>query len=146
MSELVDTGVLYADHDVDATRHETASDALEYVYDGELGQPYVSDYVYDETVTLTAARSGRTEDAIALGKRLRGADPFPAAYELLTVDAAEFDAAIDVFERYTDQQLSFTDATIIAQVERCDIDGVLSFDTDFDGLIDRFEPTTVADR
>lgn len=53
MTVLIDTGVLYADHDVDATRHETASNALEAVYDGKLGVPYVSDYIYDEAVTLT---------------------------------------------------------------------------------------------
>lgn len=39
MTVLVDTGVLYADHDTDATRHEAASSALEAVYDGEYGLP-----------------------------------------------------------------------------------------------------------
>jgi len=45
MTVLVDTGVLYADHDTDATRHEVAAQALEAVYDGEVGQPYISDYL-----------------------------------------------------------------------------------------------------
>jgi len=34
MSLVVDTGVLYADHDTDASRHEAAVSALESVYDG----------------------------------------------------------------------------------------------------------------
>ena len=58
MTVLVDTGVLYADHDTDASRHEEASDALDAVYDGEFGAAYVSDYVYDEAVTLTLKRTG----------------------------------------------------------------------------------------
>ena len=58
MTVLVDTGVLYADHDTDASRHEAASSALESVYDGTLGQPYITDYVYDEAVTLTQQRQG----------------------------------------------------------------------------------------
>jgi predicted nucleic acid-binding protein len=60
MTVLVDTGVLYADHDTDAARHEAASDALDVVYDGQLGLPYVSDYIYDEAVTLTLTRASRS--------------------------------------------------------------------------------------
>ncbi|UIP00269.1 hypothetical protein Hbl1158_02560 [Halobaculum sp. CBA1158] len=56
MSVLVDTGVLYTDHDIDAARHEIAAKSLEAVYDGTLGQPYLSDYVYDEAVTPTLRR------------------------------------------------------------------------------------------
>jgi predicted nucleic acid-binding protein len=143
MTVLVDTGVLYADHDTDATRHETASDALDAVYDGVHGQPYVSDYIYDEAVTLTLTRTGAFPAAERLGRRLRGADPYPRAYELLRVSAAVFDDAVAVFERYDDQDLSFTDATSVALCRRHDIDGILSFDDDFDGLVDRFEPADV---
>lgn len=39
MTLIVDTGVLYADHDTDAHRHEAASSALEAVYDDEFGAP-----------------------------------------------------------------------------------------------------------
>lgn len=50
---------------------------------------------------------------------------------------------VTAFEQYTDQGLSFTDATIVAQVRRRGLDGVLSFDTEFDRLIERFDPATV---
>lgn len=143
MTVLVDTGVLYADHDVDATRHEVAHDALEAVYDGEFGLPYVSDYVYDEVVTLTLTRGGSFAAAKRLGERLRGADPFPQTYEMLRVSAAVFADAVEIFERYDDQALSFTDATTVALYERHDVDHVLSFDDDFDGLVSRLDPVTV---
>jgi len=45
-----------------------------------------------------------------------------------------------VFRRYDDHDLSFTDASIVALCESRGIDGLLSFDTDFDGLIERIEP------
>jgi predicted nucleic acid-binding protein len=143
MTLLVDTGVLYADHDEDASRHGTASDALEAVYDGEFGQPYLSDYIYDEAVTLTLTRVGSFPPARRLGERLRGVDPYPRAYELLQVSAAAFDDAVTVFERYDDQHLSFTDATTVALCRRHDIDAVLSFDDDFDGLVERVDPEAV---
>lgn len=69
MTVLVDAGVLYADHDTDATRHEGEVGALDAVYDGAFGQPYVSDYRYDEVVTLALARSGSFDVAQRLGRR-----------------------------------------------------------------------------
>ncbi len=142
MTVLVDTGVLYADHDTDATRHEPAKNGLEAVYDGEFGQPYITDYIYDEAVTLTLKRS-EFAAAKQLGKRLRGLDPYPQAYQMRSVSAAVFADAVEVFERYDDQQLSFTDASTVALCERYSIDAVMSFDDDFDGIVDRIDPRFV---
>lgn len=140
MTVLVDTGVLYADHDTDATRHDAASAALDAVYDGELGQPYISDYVFDEAITLTRTRTGSHAAATRLSDRLRGREEYPRVYELLRVSTAIFTDAIAAFERYDDQTLSFTDATSVALVDRHDLDGILSFDDDFDGIVPRFDP------
>jgi len=135
---LVDTGVVYADHDTDA-----ASTALNTVYDGAFGAPYISDYVFDEAVTLARARTGSHAAATRLADRLRGRDGFPDVYELLRVSAAVFRDALAVFDRYDDQQLSVTDATSVALVDRHDLDQVLSFDDDFDGVVDRVDPASV---
>ena len=79
-----------------------------------------------------------------LGTRLQGAAEFPDAFERLHVSRARFDEAVEIFERDTDQQLSFTDATLVAQVHNRDIDTLLSFDDDFDGLVDRTDPEELA--
>jgi len=139
MTVLVDTGVLYADHDTDATRHGFASMALEAVYDGEFGHPYISDYIFDEAITLTRTRTGSYAAAKRLSDRLRGQEG-PQVYELLQVSTAVFTDAIAVFERYDDHGLSFTDATNVALIERHGLDGILSFDDDFDGIVQRFDP------
>lgn len=140
MSVLVDTGVLYADQDVGSTRHEAAEAALDSVYNGELGRPYVSEYVYDEAITLTLQRSGSFEMALELGRRIRGAEAYPTHFELLHLSREVFDSAVQTFERYDDQQLSFTDAAQIAQYEEDVVDAILSFDDDFDGLVERISP------
>jgi len=144
MTILVDTGVLYAEFDRDATRHDAASQAIEAVYDGVYGQPYISDYIYDEAVTLTRRRTESVSTAIELGERLRGTGNYPPVYDLRHVSMAVFQDAVETFERYDDQALSFTDATTVALLDRLDIDHVLSFDDDFDGLVSRIDPTTVA--
>ena len=147
MSVFVDTGVFYAHHDVDASRHDSALQALNLLLQStEYGQVVTSDYVYDEVVTLTQRRTGDPEPARTIGRRIRGVDPFPSVYKMAFLDSATFDRAVELFERFDDQSLSFTDATIIAVCERNDIDRTLSFDSDFDGLWDRLNPedTSVA--
>lgn len=144
MTVIVDTNVLYAEYDTDANDHDTATVALDTVYDGALGQPYISDYIFDETVTVTRARAGSFGPAKRIGGRLLGEDPYPNVYELLWITKDVFDESFVAFERYADHDLSFTDATIVALVERHDLDSVLSFDDDFDGIIPRTDPHDLA--
>lgn len=59
---------------------------------------------------------------------------------MLPVSPAVFDDAVSLFDRYDDQGLSFTDVSTIALAERHDVDTVLSFDNDFDGIVDRTAP------
>ncbi len=82
------------------------------------GQPYLTDHIFEEAVTVTPARTGSHDAAVSLGRRLRGVGEYPLVYELLRVDHATFDDALDSFETYVDQGLSFTDATSVAVCQR----------------------------
>ena len=145
MSVFVDTGVFYAHHDTDVSRHETAADALRVVLQSdEYGWITTSDYVYDEVVTLTQRRTGDREAELEVGRRLRG-DGYPDAIELLHTSQSVFADAVAIQETYDGQTLCFTDAVTVATVEYHDLDTVLSFDDDFDGVTDRLSPATVVD-
>jgi len=145
MSLFVDTGVLYAHHDTDASRHAAARTALTSALKAPAyGRLFTSEYVYDEAVTLTYRRTNRMDAAIELGRRIRGADPYPQGIDLLHPSREQFTDATGQFEQYADQGLSFTDAMTVVLVEQHDIDSVLSFDDDFDGLVDRLAPGSVA--
>lgn len=140
MSVFVDTGVFYAHHDTDANRHEDAVAAFDGLLDGSYGQPYTSDYVLDETVTLTRVRTGSFDAADTVAGRVLGEDPFPDVFETIDVGPDDVREALETFRRYDDHDLSFTDATILRLCDSRGIDAVLSFDDDFDGLVDRIEP------
>lgn len=139
MSLLIDTGLFYAQQDEDASRHDTATRALMEALGSEFGRLYTSDYVHDEAVTLVRKRMGTFEDAKTVSDRITGTDSV-APIKLLFVGERYLDPSLDVFERYSDHGLSFTDATTIALVKAHDIDSVLSFDDDFDGIVDRLDP------
>jgi predicted nucleic acid-binding protein len=139
MSLLVDTGVFYAHHDEDSGRHDDARAALTKVLEGRFGQPYVTDYIYDETVTLTRYRMDSVEEAKTVSDRILETGLFSMAW----VREDVFKDALVVFEEYSDQSLSFTDATTVAVAESRGIDYVLSFDDDFDGVVERVDPSSV---
>lgn len=144
MSVFVDTGVLDAHHDTDASRHETAVNALITVLESaEYGRVLTSEYIYDEEVTLTYRRTGRMADAIELGRRIRGRDPYPESTDLIHSSRVQFEEATTRFETIAEHGLSFTDVMTVVLGEHHGVDAVLSFDDDFDGIIDRLDPATV---
>lgn len=139
MSVLVDTGVIFAHHDTSAPRHEAAVEVFDELLDGIHGQPFATDYILDESVTLTRSRSGAFEEANRIAGRILGEDPFPEVFELLYVEPDEIYTALEILRQYKDHELSFTDATTIALCESRGIEAVVSFDDDFDGLVERIE-------
>lgn len=140
MSVFVDTGVFYAHHDTDAERHDAAVTAFDDLLEGAYGKPYTSDYVLDETVTLARVRTGSFEAADTVARRILGEGSFPRVFDLLHVGPDAVREALETFRKYDDHELSFTDATTVALCEARDIDAVLSFDADFDGIVQRVEP------
>lgn len=144
MSVFIDTGVFFAQHDRAAARNESAVTGLKAVFEGRFGQPYTSDYVVDEAITLTRTRTESFDDAWTIGQRILGRGPYPDRIEVTPVTPDLFEATLETFATYDDHSLSFTDASILAVVEQQNIDAVLSFDDNFDGLVDRIDPSTVS--
>lgn len=142
MSVFVDTGVFYALQNTRARHHAEARVSLAVTNTGRYGRPHTSDYVFDEAVTLVRSHRGYSE-AKTVGDRILGVGEYPDAYDLFTVTERDFENALDIFETYRDHPLSFTDASTIALMDVHDIDYLLSFDSDFDGLIDRLDPDDV---
>ena len=110
MSIFVDTGVFYAQQHEAASRHGVATDALREVLTGRFGTAYTSDYVHDEAVTLVRARTGQYGAAKRVSERILG-DESPIS--LLYVGKRHLRESLETFERYSDQELSFTDATTV---------------------------------
>ncbi|QLG28918.1 type II toxin-antitoxin system VapC family toxin [Halorarum halophilum] len=144
MSVFIDTGVFYAHHDKDASRHDEAHAFFEAMLDGEFGQPFTNDYVFDEVVTLTQRRTRDFDAARTIADRIRGVDPFPDVVSLEFIDQPVFESALEVFETYADHSLSFTDAVSVSHCEQASIDQIASFDDDFDGVFERLDPTAVS--
>jgi predicted nucleic acid-binding protein len=85
-----------------------------------------SNYVFDETVTLTQARLGHRR-AVAVGRTLLD----PATVELLRVMPPDERAAWALFERRPDKTYSFTDCTSFVLMRRERIAQAIALDAHF---------------
>lgn len=143
MSLLVDTGVVVAALNERASRHTVAKAAMDAAFTGRYGRIFTTDYVFDEVVTLALKKTRSHKAAMVMADAILGRGGRPRVFDMLMVTGPIFRDAVEVFEKYSDQELSFTDATTIACMRRRGIDQVLSFDDDFDGIVQRLAPGTI---
>ena len=121
--------------------HAQTLSLLDRIRKGEFGQPYTSDYVFDESVSTTLIRTGRMDKAIKAGRLILGNREqkiLPLA-RLLRLDEKEFgDAWANLCSpKFKDRRLSFTDHTILVLMSDFKIETLASLDSGFDGLLSR---------
>lgn len=118
---LIDTNVLVAYLNERDTLHDRAVKLAEKISGGNYGPAIISEYIFDETVTVLSARAGRKQ-AIMFGNDLL------KNFDIIQVTAPLFRAAWWLFKGSTG--LSFTDCTNIAMVKELEI-CIATFDNDF---------------
>lgn len=131
MSLLLDTSALVAARNVKDRNHNKAFEIMMPALQGEYGKLFVSDYIFDEAVTLAYIRTGSKKFAHDIG-RFAKAKPI----NLRFIEPIDFDKAWELYLQYEDKHLSFTDCTNIALMERLKIETLFTFDTEFKGLVD----------
>jgi len=88
-----------------------------------------SDYIIDETITRIRFSVGHKE-AVKWGDKILSS----AVIDVISVDKEIFDKAWDLFKRYEDKELSFTDCTSFVIMKGMNIRHAFAFDEDFERL------------
>lgn len=104
--------------------HARARAELEHVRPGEA--LLTSDYVFDETVTRLRKRIGH-DVAVAVGDAIRTS----TIARLVDVEPSDVDRAWELFRKYRDKELSFTDCTTFVLAQRLRARAIFAFDDDF---------------
>ncbi len=126
MSIFIDTGVFYAARNKADQYHGQAQAILRRIFQKQYGEAFVSDYVVDEVVTLTHAR---TKDRKKSVQMLDECTNSPELFSILNVDEAEFKQAAQYYRRFA--ELSFTDCTTMTLMKKHGIDRIATFDSGF---------------
>lgn len=130
MSLLIDTSALIAARNADDKNHKKSIETMTPALQGEFGKVFVSDYIFDEAVTLAYIRTGSKNFAHDIGRFAR-AKPINFCF----IEPIDFDRAWELYQQYEDKHLSFTDCTNIALMGRLGIETIFTFDAEFNGLV-----------
>ncbi len=127
MTIFLDTGVIVALDNQRDPMHKAAIEKMAQVRSGAYGNwAYTSDYIFDESLTLSFARTGNMEISKELAKKLL------AAKSLTILHVTE-----DVFRESTNfyiaqyGNLSFTDCISVQLMKENGIEYIATFDAGF---------------
>ena len=115
---ICDTSGLLAFFDVAETYNRSASDLVH----AERGPFVVSPFVLAELDYLLATRRGTTAEVAVLNELASG------AWEHPTFEASDLRRAAELIERYEDQEIGVTDASLIVLAQRYQTNRILTLD------------------
>ena len=127
MSILIDTSAFIAYLSKEEKSHATVYEKMKEVLDGKFGAVFVSDYIFDETVTFAFRRFKNHEKITAFGQKILD------KLEMIFVDSETFEKSWKLFKKH--KKLSFTDCTNIALMENHGITHIMTYDAGFNGLV-----------
>jgi len=123
---FVDTGGWVALFNVRDRNHEPAARYWSALRD-ERRALLTSDYVLDETYTVIRRSRAGLQGAVEFHRLVTGS----RVIEIAEVGADRRERAWDLFTRYDDKILSFTDCTSFALLHERNLGEVFTFDSDF---------------
>ncbi|MHA1895389.1 MAG: type II toxin-antitoxin system VapC family toxin [Candidatus Helarchaeota archaeon] len=128
---FIDTGAFVAYHNKKDKNHEKATNIFKEIAKGrKYSKLITSDYIIDEAITTCRVRTKRHDASVELGDAILKSE----SIYTLKVEEQIFSAAWELFKKYSDKSLSFTDCTTIILMQVFDINSIFSFDDHFYGF------------
>ncbi|QLH84816.1 type II toxin-antitoxin system VapC family toxin [Halosimplex pelagicum] len=124
---LLDTNVLFASASARDEYHDRGRGIVQGIDHGDLPDGIVTNYVVAEVLNITREKLGAGTANEMLTRLVEGAH-----FVVEHAPQSDFNAAQALFRQY--DALSFVDATLVASMQREDIEYLYSFDDDFDEI------------
>lgn len=127
MKIFTDTSALIAHYNIDDKYHDEAFKIMEEIRKGEipLTRFYLTDYIFDETVTFIECTLNNHELSLKVGEALQ-TSPFTTIIE---INKELFNEAWNFFKR--NKGYSFTDCTSFIAMNKTGIKNAFTFDKHF---------------
>lgn len=135
MSVLLDTGVLFAFLNRDDEGFAKAGALMARIARKEFGVPYVTDHVVDELFVSIRSRTGSAEMEESAKRLLPLPTPALRGLTAVSLGPALLEPSWQIFRKYRDQKLSFTDASLIVTMRELSIKWLATFDARLQKLV-----------
>ncbi|MHB1909438.1 MAG: type II toxin-antitoxin system VapC family toxin [Nitrososphaerales archaeon] len=130
---FIDTSVFVAANNKSDKNHAIAVESMKQALEGKFGETFTSDYVIDESITTALARTRDHRIAISTGTFIIES---PRIQKIHT-NSSDFETAWAKFQKLGRKPMSFTDCVSLSHIDKKKIERIMSFDSDFDGLVAR---------
>ena len=125
---FLDTSFLFAYYNADDEDHELALDLIKDMVNNKV-DIIISDYIFDELITLLLARTNKSMAIEVCNKLIK--EIKSGNIELNYVDNEIFMEALNIFIHFKDKKWSFTDCTSYAIIKNANITKAVAFDRHF---------------
>jgi uncharacterized protein len=132
---LLDTGVVFAFLNADDARHSEAAQLMTRIARREFGAPLINDHAVDELFVLVRGRTRSSQLEEAARRFLPLPTPMLRGLSMVSLGTSLVAPAWEVFRRYRDQGLSFTDAGLIVTMQEFRIERLATFDLRLSRLV-----------
>ena len=122
---LLDTSFLIAYFNQRDENHQKAINLVKNIVDQKFGSLYTTDYIFNETVTVSLIRMKSLERAKSIGNILL------KALEMIQIGEGVFLEAWKIFQSQKGTRFGFTGCTTIATMRHGGINNIATFDKDF---------------
>jgi predicted nucleic acid-binding protein len=130
---FIDTSVFVAANNKSDKNHARAIELMKQALEGKFGETFTSDYVIDESITTALARTRDHRIAISTGTFIIESPRIQKIY----TNSSDFETAWAKFQKLGRKPMSFTDCVSLSHIDKRKIERIMSFDSDFDGLVTR---------
>ena len=125
---LLDSSLIVAYSNEADENHEKALKIVKDLERGKYGTPAITDYIFDEIVTVMLVKTKNLKKVLELGEALLNSTL------LLRVNEEIFHSAWNIFKEQRKPRFSFTDCTTISICKVNGIRNIATFDQDFKRL------------
>ena len=122
---ILDTSFIVAFYNIRDENHLKATNLMEDVTAGKYGKLFITDYIFDESMTVVFIRLKSLSETVKIGELIR------KSTELLEVEKSDFEDAWDLFKRQKTTAFSFTDCSTLILMKENNIKTIATFDEDF---------------
>jgi len=131
---FLDSGFVYAYVNDKESRHQIAKKYMQKILIGEFGIIFISNFIYDEVLTLSLARTKGCIVGEKIKKFFKKESKGKKVIKMVNINDSLMKNTDTLFDKYCSAGLSFTDCSIIATMNENKIEYLATFAEEFKGI------------
>lgn len=122
---LLDTSFIVAYYNIRDENHSKATEIMKELEEGKYGDLCITDYIFDECITVTFVRLKNLEKTVEIGDTLR------KLTQMFKIENDIFEDSWNLFKSQKETTFSFTDCATVSLMKKENITNIATFDEDF---------------